>query len=159
MASRTVRVTVEVPEGTPDATREVVQNRAQEAAVLALWESERLSTREAAEELGLDSGAFLDLLAARGIPMADNTLDARTSEEARQGHATAQDSLDARLSCWQAQDGIVLAHDTPSQALFAQWAAEDALMSDEERESEDRLWESVHQSMNATRAALGMRRL
>jgi hypothetical protein len=83
MASRSVKVTVEVPEGTPDGDREAAQNRAHEAAVLSLWEAEHLSTREAAQELGLGYGEFLDLLAARGIPVARGTFDATSVEEAR----------------------------------------------------------------------------
>ncbi len=83
MSSKTVRVTVEVPDGTPDATKEVVQNKAHEAAVLALWEAERLSTREAAEELGLAYADFLDLLAAKGIPVVRGTFETEPIEEAR----------------------------------------------------------------------------
>ena len=49
--------------------RAVAEQRAREAVILSLWEADRLSTCEAAEELGLGYGDFLDLLAARGIPV------------------------------------------------------------------------------------------
>lgn len=72
---------------------------------------------------------------------------------------TAEDAVDARLSQWQEQDGIPLAPDVPAQILFAQWAEEDASMTESERGAEDQLWEEFQKSLNATRAALGMRRL
>jgi hypothetical protein len=73
--------------------------------------------------------------------------------------ATADDAVDARLSQWQEQDGKTLTPDIPARTLFAQWAEEDAPMNDAEREAEDQLWENLQKSINATRAALGMRRL
>lgn len=68
MATKTIRVSIEVPEGTSDQTRQAVQTQVEETAVLALWQAGELSTRRAAEELGLTYYDFLDLLAARGIP-------------------------------------------------------------------------------------------
>jgi predicted HTH domain antitoxin len=59
------KVTVEVPEGISDQARQ----KALEAAVLALWEAGELSASRAAEELGLTAHAFLDLLAAKGLPI------------------------------------------------------------------------------------------
>jgi hypothetical protein len=73
--------------------------------------------------------------------------------------ATADEAVDARLSQWQEQDGQTLTPDTPTQALFAQWAEEDARMTDAERRAEDQLWGEFQKSLNATRAALGMRQL
>jgi hypothetical protein len=73
--------------------------------------------------------------------------------------ATADATVDARLSQWQEQDGKTLTPDIPARTLFAQWAEEDAHLSDAEREAEDHLWEDFQKSINATRAALGMRQL
>lgn len=69
MATKTIRVNIEVPEGISDQTRQAVQTEVEETAVLALWQAGELSTRRAAEELGLSYYDFLDLLAARGIPV------------------------------------------------------------------------------------------
>jgi len=69
MATKTVRVNLEIPEGISDQIRDAVQSRAEEAVVLGLWESGEISTGRAAEELGLNYHDFLDLLSARGIPM------------------------------------------------------------------------------------------
>ena len=43
--------------------------KAREAAVLALWEAGVISASRAAEELGLSAHEFLDLLAAKGLPV------------------------------------------------------------------------------------------
>jgi predicted HTH domain antitoxin len=69
MATKTVRVNLEIPEGISDQIRHTVQTRAEEAVVLALWESGEISTGRAAEELALSYRDFLDLISARGIPM------------------------------------------------------------------------------------------
>jgi hypothetical protein len=73
--------------------------------------------------------------------------------------ATADDAVDARLSQWQEQDGKTLTPEIPTRTLFAQWAEEDTHMTDAERGAEDHLWEELQRSINATRAALGMRQL
>jgi predicted DNA-binding protein (UPF0251 family) len=83
MPGSTIRVTVEVPAGTPAASREVAEKWAHEAAVLALWDTEQLSTREAAEELGLSYRDFLDLLAAQGLPVVRGPFDMEALEAAR----------------------------------------------------------------------------
>jgi hypothetical protein len=72
---------------------------------------------------------------------------------------TAEDAVDDKLRQWQEQDGKTLTPDIPTRELFAQWAEEDAHMTDAEREAEDRLWEEFEKGINETRAALGMRPL
>ncbi len=47
-----------------------------------------------------------------------------------------EEALDAKLRLWQQQDGTPLLPDIPAHALFAQWAEEDARMTDAEREAE-----------------------
>jgi hypothetical protein len=49
--SKTIKVTLEVPDGISEPVKENAQRHAEEAAVLTLWEESALSTREAAEEL------------------------------------------------------------------------------------------------------------
>ncbi len=49
--------------------------------------------------------------------------------------------------------------DVPTSTLFARWAEEDARMTNEEREAEDRLWQDFVDGINRTRDSLGMRRL
>ena len=67
--SKTITVNVKVPKEIPSHAQQEAQTRAQEAVVLSLWEAGAVSTRQAAEELGLEYTAFLDLLTARGIPV------------------------------------------------------------------------------------------
>ena len=52
--------------------------------VLTLWQEEQISTRVAAEELGLTYREFLDLLAARGIPVVDGSFEMEPIEAAKQ---------------------------------------------------------------------------
>ena len=66
------------------------KTRVEEAAVLALWEAGELSTRRAAEELGLSYREFLDLLAARGIPVESGPLNLQAIEEAERKLASGQ---------------------------------------------------------------------
>ena len=59
------KVTLEVPEGVSEEAR----RRAHQAAVLALWKEDAISTGVAAAELELTRHDFLDLLASEGIPV------------------------------------------------------------------------------------------
>lgn len=69
-----------------------------------------------------------------------------------------EETLDAKLRLWQQQDGTPLLPDVPAQTLFAQWAEEDARMTDAEREAEDRLWQDMEQGL-AENDSLRVRRL
>ena len=84
MAVRAIKVNLEVPEGVSEEERAVAEQRGREAVVLSLWEADQLSTREAAEELGLSYGDFLDLLAARGIPVERGELNLEAIRAASQ---------------------------------------------------------------------------
>jgi hypothetical protein len=59
------QIILDIPEGVSEHARQ----KAREAALLALWEAGELSASRAAEELGLSAHDFLDLLAARGLPV------------------------------------------------------------------------------------------
>lgn len=65
----------------------------------------------------------------------------------------------ALLTKLQEADGMPFAPTIPAKTLFAQWDAEDANMTDEEREAEDRIWENYMQRLNETRATFGLRLL
>jgi hypothetical protein len=72
----------------------------------------------------------------------------------------------ALLAQWQTQDNTPILPpipihygETPTQALFRKWEDEDADMSKEEQEREERLWEEVQQSINSERTKTGMRTL
>jgi predicted HTH domain antitoxin len=53
----------------PDEISAPAHKKAHEAAILTLWEEGELSASRAAEELGLSVHEYLDLLAARGLPV------------------------------------------------------------------------------------------
>jgi predicted HTH domain antitoxin len=82
-----VKVSLELPPGVSDKVRQSAERQAREAVVLALWEGQELTIRDAAEELGLTYAEFLDLLAARGIPVVRGPLDLKALEEAEQNLA------------------------------------------------------------------------
>jgi predicted HTH domain antitoxin len=83
MASKTVRVTLEVPATVSEQIRQQVQSRTEETAVLSLWEAGALSTRQAAEELGLPYGDFLELLTARGVPIERGEINLQAIDDAQ----------------------------------------------------------------------------
>ena len=71
------------------------------------------------------------------------------------------------LSLWRQQDGTppasITASDsadaglTPSEALFQKWDAEDALLSEAERQAQRDEWADFQKSINTARAEAGMR--
>lgn len=77
-----VKVTLKLPEEVTEETRTVAHRRAYESAVLAVWEAGEISTRQAAAEVGLTYYDYLDLLAARGIPVERGPLNLEAIEEA-----------------------------------------------------------------------------
>ena len=83
MVSKTVRVTLEIPATVSEQIRQQVQSRAEETAVLSLWEAGELSTRQAAEELELPYLDFLELLTARGIPVERGEINLQAIEDAQ----------------------------------------------------------------------------
>ena len=98
----------------------------------------------AAKQTGLAPAAFVKKLVQEHLP----TVPAEDGDE-----------LDAKLRKWQEQDGTKLMPDVPTQTLFAQWADEDAQMTDEEREAEDRLWKDLEQGLTDDSRVLALRRL
>lgn len=82
MPTNSIRVKIEVPEGTSDEARGAAERQAHEAAVLALWQEGQLTIRQAAAELGLTYYDFLDILAERGIPVERSEVSLAKIEEA-----------------------------------------------------------------------------
>jgi predicted HTH domain antitoxin len=82
--SELVKVTVEAPKVVSEQARHNAQRKAREAAVLSLWEEGEITASRAAEELALSIHDFLDLLAARGLPVESGPLDLQAIDEARQ---------------------------------------------------------------------------
>jgi hypothetical protein len=84
MTTRSVKVQVEAPPEVSEVARETAQQKAHEAAVLALWEAGEITTARAAEELVLSVHDFLDLLAAKNIPVVRGPLNLEAVEAAKQ---------------------------------------------------------------------------
>lgn len=71
-----VRLPKEVPAG--DAGIKQAQHAAREAAVIALWEAEHLSTREAASLLRVTYYDYIELLGTKGISVVRHAADEAT---------------------------------------------------------------------------------
>jgi len=69
---------------------------------------------------------------------------------------TSADKVRIKLRQWQKETKTVTSPAIPAHELFARWAEEDAQMTEEEMEAEDRLWEDFQKGINETRAALSM---
>lgn len=105
--------------------------------------------------------------AAAGVSV--NDLLARTfiqEKEQTRPVIDPKEHVRALLAHWQAQDNSpilppipIQSGETPTQALFRKWENEDADMTEEEQEREERLWEEIQQSINAERTKTGMRTL
>lgn len=65
----------------------------------------------------------------------------------------------AKLHAWQEETATRTTPAIATQELFAQWDAQDAAMSEEERLAESQLWDAFEKGINDNRAALGMRAL
>jgi len=112
--------------------------------VINLTPSEEAELAAASKQTGLAPAELLKKLVKEHLPAV---------------LATHEDDLDARLRRWQEQDGTTLLPDVPVQTLFAQWAKEDAQMTDEEREAEDRLWEDLEKGLTENSRVLKLRQL
>jgi predicted HTH domain antitoxin len=65
---------IPIPEGSlDDRAKERVRRDAHEAAVLRLFDERRISSAEAAQDLGMTRIEFMDLARRRGIPHYDYT--------------------------------------------------------------------------------------
>jgi hypothetical protein len=112
--------------------------------IIDLTPSEEAQLSEAAKQTGLAPAELVKKLVKEHLPAI---------------HAYAESDLDSNLRKWQEQDGMKLMPDIPTRTLFAQWAEEDALMTNDEREAEDRLWEDLEKGLTQNSRVLQLRRL
>lgn len=96
--------------------------------IIDLTPSEEAQLAAAARQTGLAPADLVKKLVKEHLPAAPRL---------------GEDDIDARLRKWQREDGTRLTPDVSTQTLFAQWAQEDAQMTEEEREAEDRLWQDL----------------
>lgn len=98
---------------------------------LHLSPEEEAKLAAAAREQGLDPAEWLKKIALNSLPAPENGLS----------------DLDAKLRLSQLQTGTPLMPDIPTRELFAKWAEEDARLTDEERDAQDRLWEEIERGL------------
>ena len=79
-----LEITIELPEDVPEEQQREAMKAAQEAAILMLFQNGAISTRVAAQALGLTYRAFLDRLVAVALPVARGPLDLKRLEAIRQ---------------------------------------------------------------------------
>ncbi len=65
---RTIDLKIEIPEGITETEEAALLAKAREGAILALFEANSISARQAAKALGLTLYDFLEFLAKKGIP-------------------------------------------------------------------------------------------
>ena len=112
--------------------------------VIAFDPNEEARLYAAARQTGLTPANLIKRLALEHMPAVP---------------ANAEEELDAKLHAWQQQDGTPLMPNVPAQTLFAQWDAEDANMTEEERETEARLWEDIEKGLAENNRILQLRRI
>lgn len=59
---------------------------------------------------------------------------------------TDEDDPDAKLRTWQEQDGTKRIPDVSTKALFAQWAEEDAQLTEEEHAENERIYAEIEKN-------------
>jgi hypothetical protein len=72
-----LNVTIELPENLQEDQRQAAAKAAQEAAILTLFRNGAISSRVAAQALGISYQAFLDRLGEIGLPAARGPLATR----------------------------------------------------------------------------------
>ena len=101
------------------------------ALTLHLSPDEEAKLAAAARDLGLDPAEWLKRVALNSLPASEKGLC----------------DLDATLRLSQLQTGTALMPQVSTRELFAKWAAEDVRMTDEERDTQDRLWEEIERDL------------
>jgi hypothetical protein len=137
---------------------------------LHLSPEEEAQLAEAAAQEGLDPAALAHRFVSqqllsnpsgikRSAKINGNALDPSDRAMPNLQESSWEDAIQTRLRRWQEQDRTPLRPSISAHELFAQWAQEDARMTEEEREAEDRFWEEFLKGLNETRHSLGMRTL
>jgi hypothetical protein len=79
-----LEVTIDLPENLQEDQRQAAVKAAQEAAILTLFGNGAISSRVAAQALGISYHAFLDRLAELGLPAARGPLGTRALASVQQ---------------------------------------------------------------------------
>jgi hypothetical protein len=85
----------------------------------------------AARQAGLPASELVKRLAFENLPTAP---------------VNHRDSIEAKLSAWQDEDGIQLAPDISPQDLFSRWAEEDSHVTPEEQAFNDRIYSDIEKN-------------
>lgn len=105
--------------------------------VISLTPNEEARLADAASQEGLAPAEFAEKIVKERItpkPLPPTPLE-------------VNEALDAKLRQSQQATNTPVGPHIPASVLFAQWAEEDAKMTDEEREAEARLWEDIEKSL------------
>ena len=86
-----LNMTIELPENLQEDQRQAAMKAAQEAAILTLFRDGAISSRVAAQALGLTYHAFLDRLAEIGLPIVRGPLATHALASVRR-HVSQQPS-------------------------------------------------------------------
>lgn len=78
---KTINIRIEIPDVLSKEEEAILSNKAKEGAILALYETNNISVRQAAKALGLTLYDFLDLLGKKGIPIIRGEVNPQTIEE------------------------------------------------------------------------------
>lgn len=96
--------------------------------VIDLTPSEEARISAAAKQTGLDPSEWVKKLVEANLPVTD------------------EEHLDSELPQAQVQNGTASMHDASTQALFAQWAEEDARLTREERTENERIYAEIEKN-------------
>lgn len=99
--------------------------------IIDLTPSEEAQLSAAARESGLAPAELVKNLVKEHLPVVP---------------AIDEEALDTNLREWQEQDGTKLMPDVSTQALFAQWAEEDAQLTEEERAENERIYAEIEKN-------------
>lgn len=69
------------------------------------------------------------------------------------GETSQKDEIAAKLHRWREETKTEIQPHISSNDLHAMWAQEEAQMTQEERDAEDRLWEDIQKSIDESRGA------
>jgi hypothetical protein len=83
--AKTLDIKIQVSGAMSDRAAKLAEAKAREAAVIVLQQEDELTIREAAAQLGLTYGGYLDLLAEKGLPASHDETDPAVLEILRQG--------------------------------------------------------------------------
>lgn len=96
--------------------------------VIDLTPSEEARISAAAKQIGIAPSEWVKKLVEANLPV------------------TGEEDLDSKLRHPQEQNGIALMPDASTQSLFAQWAEEDARLTEAERTKNDRIYSEIEKN-------------